>query len=429
MKSPNVMSTTPLLTVKNAIIALVVLFGLVLTIVAVRVGATDGSTEQDGRLITIHDRGEVQVVLSKAATIGDALKDADVPIDPSDAVEPALDEQLVASEYDVNIYRARPVTVIDGNVKQKIITPYQTAAQIAKSAGIMMYDGDLASLSRTDDIVSGGAGLTLTIDRATPFVLTLYGATNSTRAQGPTVGDMLTQKGITLGENDRVSVPLSSPLREGLAVRVWREGKQTVTQEEAVNFTIETIQDGDQYIGYRATKTPGQKGSRNVTYEITVQDGVEVGRVEIASIALTEPQKQIDVVGAKYRGAYTTPTENEVISWNYFIAQGFSREQTAGIMGNLMQEHRFNTTGDGLAQWTGGRKKALYERPDPLNIYTQLDFLMWELNNGYRSVRDQIKATDSVVTAVQIFQNKFERCGVCMESTRIQYAYNILASH
>jgi len=54
---------------------------------------------------------------------------------------------------------------------------------------------------------------------------------------------------------------------------------------------------------------------------------------------------------------------------------------------------------------------------------------MWELNNGYRSVRDQIKATDSVVTSVQIFQNKFEKCGVCMESKRVQYAYNILASH
>lgn len=429
MKSPNVMSTTPLLTVKNAIIALVVLFGIVLTVVAVRVGATDGSTEQDGRLVTIHDRGSIRVVLSKAATVGDALKEADVTLDPADAVEPAIDQQLVGSEYEVNIYRARPVTVIDGSIRQKIITPYQTAGQIAKSAGITIYDGDTATLSRSDDIVSDGAGLTLTIDRATPFVLTLYGATTNTRAQGPTIADMLSQKGISLGENDRVSLPLDAVLTDGLAVRVWREGKQTMTQEEAINFTIETIQDGDQYVGYRATKTPGVAGSRSVTYEIVVQNGVEIGRTEIASITLSEPQKQVDVVGAKYRGAYTTPSENQVITWNYLIAQGFTREQTAGIMGNLMQEHRFKTTGDGLAQWTGRRKENLYSRPDPENIYTQLDFMMWELNNGYRSVRDQIKATDSVVTAVQIFQNKYEKCGICVESKRIQYAYDILASH
>jgi len=59
-------------------------------------------------------------------------------------------------------------------------------------------------------------------------------------------------------------------------------------------------------------------------------------------------------------------------------------------MGNLMQEHHFNTDGDGLAQWTGGRKANLLSRPEPYNIYTQLDFLMWELNGGYASTKNLI---------------------------------------
>ena len=240
---------------------------------------------------------------------------------------------------------------------------------------------------------------------------------------------MLDEKGITLTHNDRVLPAADTALTSGLSVRVWREGKQTITADVPINFTITQIQDGDQFVGYRATQSAGQTGMRSVTYEIMVQDGQEVGRTEIASITTKEPTVQIDIVGAKYRGSYTTPSENEAISWNFFIAQGFSREQTAGIMGNLMQEHRFNTTGDGLAQWTGGRKAAMLSRPDPYNIYTQLDFLMWELNNGYRNARDQIKATNSVETSVRIFQNKFEKCGVCMESKRVQYAFNILASH
>lgn len=397
-------------------------------IIVNQAGATNGQ-QQSGRLITIHDRGVEKVIMSDAATIGDALKEAGIELDSNDSVEPAPAEKLVASEYNVNIYRARPVIIIDGVLQQKIITPYQTAEQIAKSAGITLYPEDVTTLARTDDIIAEGAGLKLTIDRAVAFTFTLYGTTTGARTQGSTVGDMLKEKGIVLSQNDRVLPTADTAFTAGLSVRVWREGKQTLTADVPINFTLSEIQDGDQYVGYRATKTPGQPGTRSVTYEITVQDGQEVGRTEIASITTKEPVAQVDIVGAKYRGAYTTPTENEVISWNFFIANGFTREQTAGIMGNLMQEHRFNTTGDGLAQWTGSRKAALLARPDPYNIYTQLQFLMDELNGGYRSVRDAIRSSGSVVDAVVIFQNKFEKCGICAESNRIQYAFNILASH
>lgn len=424
MKSLIRRSTTPL----NAIIAGFVLFAIlaIIVILASRVGA---SATQSGRLVTIHDRGSQKVILSEAKTIGEALTEAGIILDKSDAVEPAVSEKLVASEYAVNIYRARPVVVVDGATRQKVITPYQTSARIAKSAGIALYDEDKATLTRADNIVAEGAGLRLTIDRATPFALTLYGTTTTARTQGETVGSMLEEKGIKLGKDDRVSLDPSTKLTEGLAVKVWREGKQTITQEEAIAFATEKIQDADREIGYKEIRTPGENGSKMVTYEVMIQDGKEVGRTAIASVTTKESKQQVEVLGAKFKGAYTTPGENEIITWNYLIAQGFTREQTAGIMGNLMQEHGFNTTGDGLVQWTGSRKASLMSRADPYNIYTQLDFLMYELNTGYSGVRNAIKASTSVNNAVTIFQNQFERCGICVESQRIQYAFNILASH
>ncbi len=384
---------------------------------------------QDGRLVTIYDRGTQSTILTKAATVGDALKQAGVTVDKNDAVEPGVSEKLVASSYDINIYRARPVIVVDGNTRQKIITPYQTADQIAKSAGITLYNEDKTTLARTDDIVAEGAGLVMTITRATPFTFTLYGATTEARTQAKTVGDMLKEKGITLGKDDRVSVDLTTPVTAGMSVRVWREGKQTITVSEPVDFTVDTIRDGDQYVGYHAVQTPGVKGARNVTYEIIIQDGKEVSRSEIASITTVQPQKQVEVIGVKYRGAYTTPSQNEIKTWNLLISSGFTREQTAGIMGNLMQEHGFNTTGDGLAQWTGARKQALMRLPDPYSIDTQLSFLMSELNGSYVSVKNSILASSTVDAATVAFQNGYEKCGICIESQRIQFAYNILASH
>lgn len=123
--------------------------------------------------------------------------------------------------------------------------------------------------------------------------------------------------------------------------------------------------------------------------------------------------------------------DNETIVWNFLIANGFTRNQTAGIMGNLQQEHNFQTDGDGLAQWTQGRRAALYAKPNPNDINTQLAFLMEELNGPYVNVQAQIKMKDEVSQAAIIFQNQFERCdpNYCMLGQRISYAYAILARH
>jgi hypothetical protein len=164
-----------------------------------------------------------------------------------------------------------------------------------------------------------------------------------------------------------------------------------------------------------------------VTYVITIQNGQEVSRKEIASLVTKQPVTQVEVIGVK--GKYTTPTENENIAWDFFISQGYSRVQAAGIMGNIMQESHFKTDGDGIAQWTGSRKAELYSMSNPSNIYTQLNFLQHELNTNYASVNNNLRSATSLTQAVQIFQNQFERCGICMEGNRIQYASNILASH
>lgn len=257
------------------------------------------ATEQVGRLISVHDRGVETVFLTEEDTLKEAFKDAGIEIDSHDAVEPGIDEKLVASNYHVNIYRARPVTVIDGSTRLKVVTPYQTAEQIVSDVGISLYPEDDTSLSRSTDIVSEGAGLQLKIDRAVPFTLDLYGKKTEVRTQGETVGKMLKEKGIVLAESDRSSLSESTPISAGLEVRIWREGKQTVTVDEAVGFSVEQIKDADRPANYKVVQTAGVEGKRSVTYEIEVRNGQEVARTEIASIVTQQPQTQVEVVGTK----------------------------------------------------------------------------------------------------------------------------------
>lgn len=255
--------------------------------------------DSSGRLITVYDRGAETSFITSKETLHEALDEQGITLDSKDAVEPSAEEKLVAPSYQVNIYRARPVTIIDGATRQKVVTPYQSADRIVQDAGIALYPEDETHLSRSSDILANGAGLQLTIDRATAFTLDLYGSVNEVRTQAATVGEMLKEKNIDLGDSGRASVALSAPISAGMNIRVWREGIQTVTAEEAVGFETEQIKDADRTVGYKEVKTPGQVGKRTVTYEVDIQNGVEVARKEIASIETQAPVKQVEIIGSK----------------------------------------------------------------------------------------------------------------------------------
>jgi uncharacterized protein YabE (DUF348 family) len=336
------------------------------------------ATDQTGRLISVHDRGVETVFLTEADTLQAAFKEAGIEIDSHDAVEPALDEKLVATDYQVNIYRARPVTVIDGATKLKVVTPYQTAEQIIADVGISLYPEDTTSLTRSTDILSEGAGLQLKVDRATPFMLDLYGKSNEVRTQAETVADMLAEKQIKLGENDRTSVPLSTPISAGIVIQIWREGKQTITTEEPVAFGVEQIKDADREIGYKAVLTAGVAGKRSVTYQVEVRNGQEVSRTEIAAIVTQQPQTQVEVVGSKSRVvAYTGGG-----SKSEWLAQSKIPQDSWGYADFMVsRESGWNPNAVNKSSGACGLAQALPCSKVPGNPYNPIDSLNWM--NGY----------------------------------------------
>lgn len=271
------------------------LFVATLAISTARTVYAGETTSKSGeRLLVIHDGATQQGVLTKSSTVRAALEEVDIPFDANDLVEPGLDEELVATSYDINIYRARPITVVDGAIRKKIMSAYRTPTQIVAHAGMELRGEDT-----TETSLAAEGTPQLTITRATPFELVLYGKKTTAYTQAKTVADMLKEKDITLGESDALSVAVKTPITVNMVVELWREGKQTVTEEEDVPFETEQIQDVDRPASFREIRTPGALGKRSVVYEIEMKNGVEVSRKEIQSVVLTQPKKQIEVVGAK----------------------------------------------------------------------------------------------------------------------------------
>ena len=325
------------------------------------------------RLITIYDRGKEKIILSEATTVESAIKEAGIYLDQKDLVEPNLNEELVASAYSINIYRARPVTVIDGDFREKVMTPYQTTEQIAKDAGLELKPEDKASLGLADISSGNGAGLELNITRAKGFMITLFAKTSAIRTQAKTVQELLNEKNIKLDQNDRVSMSLDQPIQPGMQLRIWREGKQTVAMEEEVSFSVEKIFDADRELGYKTIKQPGVNGKRNVTYEITVNDGVEISRTEIASL-VTEPAKaQIEVVGTKPK--YVYQGESSKIEW---MRQAGISESDFGYVDYIInRESRWNPNSVNASSGACGLAQALPCSKVPGDPLNPVDNLKW----------------------------------------------------
>lgn len=288
-------------------------------------GTINAEEKNEGRLITVYDRGVESAFLTDAKTLAEALKNANIELDPRDTVEPSRDEELIAPEYKVNIYRARPVVVVDAATRTRVMTPYQTAERIAAHANIPLHAEDIAKISRSDDLTHDGAGLHLKIDRAIPFMLELYGRKSEARTQGETVADMLKEKDIELGDNGRVSVSLETKIVAGMEVRVWREGKQTINIDEPVDFQVEQIYDADRPLGYRAIQTAGIPGVRTVTYEVEITEGQEISRKKIAEIITTEPTKQVLVIGIKGMGQGLTKSKGAI---HFTDSKGVTHRET-----------------------------------------------------------------------------------------------------
>ena len=313
----------------------------------------------DQHVLTIHDRGDEQVVITKAGTLGEALKLAGIEISAGhDVVEPSLDSELVASNYSINIYRARPITVVDGVVKKNITTAEQTPERIAKAAGITIYSEDQTDFSAPSDMLSNGSSQVMSIDRATVVQFTLYGKHAEVRTRATTVEEFLKEKSIKIGSNDYLSVDMGQAISAGMAIELWREGKQTVTVEEEIDFEIEKVQDANREVGYREVKTPGVKGKRNATYEIEMKNGQEASRTEIASVTIEEPKKQVEIIGAKLPTP-TNPTEAQAIGKEMMLAAGFGEDQWGCLYNLWMRESGWRTTAGNVSSGAYGIPQSL----------------------------------------------------------------------
>jgi hypothetical protein len=149
------------------------IFGIVITVACIVAwyGLAQAVTPaRPPRLITFYDNGLERSVLTQASTVRNALRFAGISVDSHDIVDPSLDTNLTTSDANIIIYRSRPILVIDGAIRQRVMTSRQSANEITKEAGLAAVSSkDKTTLQRAN-WATDGATVELVVARAKPDV-------------------------------------------------------------------------------------------------------------------------------------------------------------------------------------------------------------------------------------------------------------------
>ena len=241
-------------------------------------------------VIVTTDEGE-RIIPTRAKNVGELLERLDITMNQGDVVEPAKDSEIFTDNYRVNVYKAKPVTIIDGDTPRHVLSAATTPRSISRQAELTVYPEDeFTARAPTNFVSSGSLGQIVTIKRSVPVKMNLYGQHVDTRTQAKTVGALLKEKNIVLGEGETVQPAVEAPIEHNTLVFVNSKGIRVETTSEPIAYSTETIEDASLSFGTSAVRQQGVPGTRVVTYRINTETGA---RTKFQEIILSEPVPHI----------------------------------------------------------------------------------------------------------------------------------------
>jgi hypothetical protein len=162
-------------------------------------------------------------------------------------------------------------------------------------------------------------------------------------------------------------------------------------------------------------------GDAAIAKEINNPDATKVTAASIASTAISKSETG-------------KPEEAQA----FFESKGWTKEQAAGIVGNLVVESglRTDAIGDGgraygIAQWHPDRQsrfQQVYNKPIRQSTFAeQLDFVNWELNNSEKAAGDALRGATTAGDAAAIVDKQYERSAGLHLSERVSNANAIMS--
>ncbi|MDR1999863.1 MAG: ubiquitin-like domain-containing protein [Frankiaceae bacterium] len=246
------------------------------------------------KTVTLQVDGASRQVRTASRDVSGVLAGASIAIGPHDIVAPDPAAPVHNGDTVIVRYGRLVHLVVDGvPIDQWVNAPTVEAAlsQLGYSSG------SYSSVSRDTRLSIDPTN----IDVRTPknISVAVDGATVPLVTTEATVADALTAGGIAVGPDDIVSVPPTSPVQDGQEITVNRVTFTEVVDRVDVPFDTQRTDDPTLAAGRTVVDTLGANGAADVTYRVTLVDGVESARAAVSQADVTAPVTQVERVGTK----------------------------------------------------------------------------------------------------------------------------------
>lgn len=249
----------------------------------------------DSRVVHVFVDNERQTLTTRAHTVEDLLNRLNIKVNKGDIVEPSLKAQILEDDFNINVYRARPITIVDGKKQVTRFSARQSAEAIAREAGIKLYPEDNVQATVNADVLSEGVGEKLIIERSVPMKLVLYGQSYEIRTHAKTVADVLMEKDIN--PDDVTTYPeATSAVKANSVIFVTYEGRVITSKSETIPNKTETVNDPDLEFGVKEVREKGRKGRKLVLYEVDPQTKK---KKVLKTVIAYAPVNRVVAVGSK----------------------------------------------------------------------------------------------------------------------------------
>ena len=183
---------------------------------------------------------------------------------------------------------------------EKIVvqTPPVSIPQAIAAAGVAYYPEDKISVMPDPTL---GLGSYITITRALPVTLIDGGHQYVTRTWATTVGGLVNEKNLELGQDDRISPPLDAPLTADTTITIIRVAKTNVVEKQVIPFQAIQQNDDTMWRGQTKVSQVGSNGQRTLTYLVVREDGVQVSKTLTTNVISTPVVNQITLIGTKLK--------------------------------------------------------------------------------------------------------------------------------
>jgi len=247
------------------------------------------------KTVTLRVDGFSTTVSTMKSRVVDVIRENSFPVGDHDDVYPAVNQPVHQSDTIV-LRRGRPLRVsVDGRPSRQVWTTAVTVDEALKQ--LSMSDAAPVAGSRASRLPL--AGMALRLVSVKNVHLDDGGVARDRRLAAPNVGLLLAAAGAPLQQGDKVVPPASTPVTEGMRIAVTRIRMQDITVRMPLPASTWRIEDPTMNMSRQIVEDPGTPGMQEVTFAVSIVNGVVTGRRLVVHEVLTPARASVLRVGAK----------------------------------------------------------------------------------------------------------------------------------